>query len=79
MPQLWPNRPAVEAHRTIWLASPPGRTPCTEYVDSLVLGLMLLPHERAREAGKALSSAGAGDTVRRVIVLVNFDKLFSME
>lgn len=49
-----------------------------EYVDSAALGMLLILREKAHSSGKSVSLADCGDTVRELIRVANFDRLFSV-
>ncbi|HJV22943.1 MAG TPA: STAS domain-containing protein [Holophagaceae bacterium] len=49
------------------------------YLDSSALGLMLLMRERAAAAGVKLVIRRPSEAVRRLILVVNFDRLFEIQ
>jgi len=50
-----------------------------EYVDSSALGMLLLLRERAKAVGKEVTLRGASGTVRQVLEVANFGRMFSIE
>jgi len=50
-----------------------------EYLDSSALGMLLMLRDRSKAAGKAVVLAGARGTVRQVLDIANFSKLFKLE
>lgn len=49
-----------------------------DYLDSSALGMLLVLRDKAREAGKLVTLTGAHGTVRQVIDIANFGKLFTL-
>ncbi|HJV91494.1 MAG TPA: STAS domain-containing protein [Holophagaceae bacterium] len=49
------------------------------YLDSSALGLMLLMRERAAAAGVKLVIRRPSEAVRKLILVVNFDRLFEIQ
>ncbi len=49
------------------------------YLDSSALGMLMLMRERAQEVGKSVALCNPNDTVRKILVIANFGKLFKME
>lgn len=49
-----------------------------EYLDSSALGMLLLLKERAAEKNITISLAGCTGTVRQILEIANFNKLFTM-
>ncbi len=50
-----------------------------EYLDSSALGMLLLLRERAESLGKTVSLAKMQGTVKQVLDVANFDKIFPMK
>lgn len=50
-----------------------------DYIDSSALGMLLLSRENAQAAGKTILLASAAGTVRDVLRIANFEKLFAIE
>lgn len=50
-----------------------------DYIDSTALGLLLILRERAKHAGKAVSLVGAKNSVKTILDIAKFDKIFSMK
>jgi anti-anti-sigma factor len=50
-----------------------------EYVDSSALGMLLLLRERAQTSGKQVVLSGARGTVRQVLEVANFGRMFTIE
>lgn len=50
-----------------------------EYLDSSALGMLLLLRERAESVGKSVTLAKMQGTVKQVLDVANFDKIFSMK
>jgi len=48
------------------------------YLDSSALGMLLLLRDKARQAGKEVSLAGVQGSVREVLEIANFGKMFSI-
>jgi len=48
----------------------------TAYLDSSALGMLLVLRDRARAAGKSVVLARAGGTVKGVLGIANFQRLF---
>lgn len=48
----------------------------TSYLDSSALGMLLILRDRARTAGKSVVLARAGASVKDVLGIANFKKLF---
>ncbi len=49
-----------------------------DYLDSSALGMLLMLRDKARGAGKAVSIANARGTVKQVLDIANFGKLFAI-
>lgn len=49
-----------------------------DYIDSSALGMLLMLRDKAKAAGKEVSLGGARGTVRQVIDIANFGKLFPL-
>ena len=49
-----------------------------EYLDSSALGMLLLLRDKGKAMGKQVSLANCGGTVRDVLRVANFDKLFAL-
>jgi HptB-dependent secretion and biofilm anti anti-sigma factor len=49
-----------------------------EYLDSSALGMLLLLRERAATEGKEVVLCKPGDTVRKILDIANFAKLFTI-
>ncbi len=49
-----------------------------QYLDSSALGMLLILRDRAEEHGKQVILSGATGTVRQVLEIANFDKLFTL-
>ena len=49
-----------------------------EYLDSSALGMLLLLRDKGKAMGKPVSLANCGGTVRDVLRVANFDKLFTL-
>lgn len=50
-----------------------------EYLDSSALGMLLLLRERAESLGKTVALAKMHGTVKQVLDVANFDKIFPMK
>ena len=50
-----------------------------EYLDSSALGMLLLLRDKCKAASRPLSLVNCGDTVRDVLKVANFDKLFILQ
>lgn len=50
-----------------------------DYLDSSALGMLLLLREKADGAGKNVALAGLRGTVKQVLDIANFGKLFSIK
>ncbi|WP_341678891.1 STAS domain-containing protein [Niveibacterium sp. SC-1] len=48
------------------------------YLDSSALGMLLLLRDKARQAGKEVSLSGVQGSVREVLEIANFGKMFSI-
>lgn len=48
------------------------------YMDSSALGMLLLLHERAQAEGKEIVLCRANSTVKQILDIANFGKLFSI-
>jgi anti-anti-sigma factor len=48
------------------------------YLDSSALGMLLLLNERAQAEGKLVELTRANPTVREILDIANFDKLFAI-
>lgn len=48
------------------------------YLDSSALGMLLMMRDRARSSGKTVSLANTRGSVRQVLDIANFGKLFSI-
>jgi HptB-dependent secretion and biofilm anti anti-sigma factor len=51
----------------------------TEYMDSSALGMLLLLNEHAKGLGGSVLIARPRQTIRRVLEIASFDKLFRIE
>lgn len=49
-----------------------------EYLDSSALGMLLLLRDKGKAMGKPVSLANCAGTVRDVLRVANFDKLFAL-
>jgi anti-anti-sigma factor len=49
-----------------------------DYLDSSALGMLLLLKEKADAARARVTLVGGGGTVRQILEVANFDKLFEM-
>lgn len=49
------------------------------YIDSAALGMLMLLRDRADAAGKRVVLRRAGDTVRRILDIARFERLFAIE
>lgn len=49
-----------------------------DYLDSSALGMLLILRDRAKESSKAVSLTNCGGSVREVLRVANFDKLFTL-
>ncbi|MGQ9683946.1 MAG: STAS domain-containing protein [Anaerolineae bacterium] len=49
-----------------------------QYLDSSALGMLLILRDKAEERGKQVILSGARGTVRQVLEIVNFGKLFTL-
>lgn len=49
------------------------------YLDSSALGMLMLMRERAQEVGKSVELINPNETVRKILVIANFGKLFKMD
>ncbi len=49
-----------------------------DYLDSSALGMLLMLRDRAKGAGKEVALANARGSVKQVIDIANFGKLFSL-
>jgi anti-anti-sigma factor len=49
------------------------------YLDSSALGMLMLMRERAQEVGKSVALCNPNETVRKILVIANFGKLFKMD
>ena len=49
-----------------------------EYLDSSALGMLLLLRDKGKAMGKPVSLANCAGTVRDVLRVANFDKLFTL-
>jgi len=50
----------------------------TEYIDSSALGMLLLLREHAGSDRSKITIKGAGNEVKDILVVSNFDKLFTL-
>ncbi|RCS59867.1 STAS domain-containing protein [Parvibium lacunae] len=50
-----------------------------DYLDSSALGMLLILRDRAKETSKSVSLINCGGSVREVLRVANFDKLFTLE
>ncbi|MFA7279622.1 MAG: STAS domain-containing protein [Sterolibacterium sp.] len=50
-----------------------------DYLDSSALGMLLQLREKAKVAGKTVSLAGATGSVKNVLKIANFEKLFPVK
>jgi len=50
-----------------------------DYLDSSALGMLLLLRERAESMGKTVSLTRMQGTVKQVLDVANFDKIFVMK
>lgn len=51
----------------------------TDYMDSSALGMLLLARERTLDARKQIALRGATGTVKNVLAIANFEKLFECQ
>lgn len=51
----------------------------TNYMDSSALGMLLLARERTLDAKKKIALRGASGTVKNVLAIANFEKLFECQ
>lgn len=49
-----------------------------QYLDSSALGMLLILRDRAEEKGKQIILSGSTGTVRQVLEIANFGKLFTL-
>lgn len=49
-----------------------------DYLDSAALGMLMLLHERAKEANKPVALLNASGVVSQVMEVANFSKIFSI-
>lgn len=49
------------------------------YIDTSGIGMLLMLRDNAKDAGKTVSLANVGGSVRQILDIVNFDRLFSMD
>lgn len=49
-----------------------------DYLDSSALGMLLMLRDKAKSAGKAVALANARGSVKQVIEIANFGKLFTI-
>jgi len=50
-----------------------------DYIDSSALGMLLILRDRAQEQGRQVILSGASGTVRQVLEIANFGKLFTLQ
>lgn len=50
-----------------------------DYLDSSALGMLLLLRDKCRAASRPVSLVNCGGTVREVLKIANFDKLFTLQ
>lgn len=50
-----------------------------DYLDSSALGMLLMLRDKAKGAGKEVVLANAGGSVKQVIDIANFGKLFALK
>jgi len=50
-----------------------------EYLDSSALGMLLLLRDKCKAASRPVSLVNCGGTVRDVLRIANFDKLFTLQ
>ena len=50
----------------------------TEYIDSSALGMLLMLHDRANQAGATVSVCNCAAAVRRVLEIANIDKIIEV-
>lgn len=50
-----------------------------DYLDSSALGMLLMLRDRAKGAAREVKLAGCRDTVKQILDIANFGKLFSIE
>lgn len=50
-----------------------------DYLDSSALGMLMLVRERAQAVGKEVELSKPNETVRKILVIANFGKLFRMD
>lgn len=50
-----------------------------DYLDSSALGMLLLLREKAESSGKSVALAGLQGTVKQVLEIANFQRLFTMK
>lgn len=51
----------------------------TAYIDSAALGMLLILRDKALAAGQSVGIASAPGTVREILRIANFEKLFEFE
>ena len=51
----------------------------TSYIDSAALGMLLILRDKALAAGKTVGIASVPGTVREILRIANFEKLFEFE
>ncbi len=50
-----------------------------DYLDSSALGMLMLMRERAQAVAKEVELSKPNDTVRKILAIANFGKLFKMD
>ncbi len=51
----------------------------TEYIDSSALGMLLLLREHAGSGSEGIEICGCNDSIKKVLILSNFDKMFTIK
>jgi anti-anti-sigma factor len=49
-----------------------------DYLDSSALGMLLLLREKVESSGKSIALSGLQDTVKQVLEIANFQRLFTI-
>ena len=51
----------------------------TDYLDSSALGMMVLLNKKAKKVNKTISLRGARDNTKDILIMANFNQLFTFE
>ncbi|VAW74399.1 hypothetical protein MNBD_GAMMA12-153 [hydrothermal vent metagenome] len=51
----------------------------TEYIDSSALGMLLLLREHTGSGGDGIEISGCNDSIKKVLILSKFDKMFTIK